>query len=73
MFGCCNSRPARPALRLLFKLAVLVLIFSAGGVSGFLYGLWIDGTGLLVIGAYLAAFLAILLLMLWRINQQTAR
>ena len=39
MFGCCNNRPARPALRLLFKLAVLVLIFSAGGVSGFLYGI----------------------------------
>jgi len=39
MFGCCKIRPARPALRLLFKLAVLVLIFSAGGVSGFLYGI----------------------------------
>ena len=55
----------------IFAYVVCVAIFSA--VSGFLYGLWIDGTGLLVIGAYLAAFLAILLLMLWRINQQTAR
>ena len=54
-----------------FAYVVCVAIFSA--VSGFLYGLWIDGTGVFVIGAYLAAFLVILLLSLWRINQQIAR
>lgn len=35
MFGCCKM----PALRLLLKLSVLALIFGAGGVSGFLYGI----------------------------------
>lgn len=39
MFGCCKMPARRPALRLLLKLSVLALIFGAGGVSGFLYGI----------------------------------
>jgi hypothetical protein len=39
MFGCCKMPARRPALRLLLKLTVLALIFGAGGVSGFLYGI----------------------------------
>lgn len=41
MFGCCKTpaRPCHPALRLLLKLAVMLVIFCAGGVSGFLYGI----------------------------------
>ena len=50
---------------------VCVAIFSA--ISGFLYGLWIDGTGLISVGACLAVFLVILLLSLWRVNQQATR
>lgn len=39
MFGCCNVKTRHPALRVLFKVAVMVVIFAAGGVSGFLYGI----------------------------------
>lgn len=39
MFGCCKSTSRRPALRLAAKLIVMLVIFAAGGVSGFLYGI----------------------------------
>lgn len=39
MFGCCKMPARRSVLRLLLTLSVLLLIFGAGGVSGFLYGI----------------------------------
>ena len=47
---------------------VCVAIFSA--LSGLLYGMWIDGTGIPGILLYLAVFLGLLFIGLWRVGKR---
>ena len=47
-----------------------VAVFSA--LSGMLYGMWIDGANISLLLLYLAAFLVVLFVGLWRVNKRNA-